>query len=279
MGIINKFIDLCDTLEKSMENLKIEEVFFPKNGGSDPNQRFNNFGAVKLNDNSIGIIFIGLSKKIKKNAQNFKKNTLKGSNPFNLLRSIKSGSLFKKILGFGVINAISQSFFRNVQFSFDFTTDSMGLLNLEEGDIAGMVGFFPPLIKRIKNKNIPLVVIEKKERLVQKHDNWEVTLDPSKLKECNKVLCTSSTLLNDSIDEILKYTKSADKLSIIGPTAGFIPDPLFKLNVNVIGGTYVSKPSLFMDLISQNKKWGPSTKKYCIQANNYPGVKKLLAGL
>lgn len=279
MNITKEFITLINTLKKDLKDSQINEVFFPIKGGSDPNQRFNNFGAIKLQDHSIGIIYIGLSENIKQKALNFNTDTLKGNSPFNIAKRIKSNDLFQKTLGFGAINAISQSLLNKVQYSFDFTTDSMGLLDLTKNDFVGMVGFFPPLIKRINKMNIPLIVIEKKEKLVQKHDNWEVTLDINKLKKCNKVLCTSTTVLNDSIDDILSYTESADKVSIIGPTAGFLPDPLFNRGVDVVGGTYVSDPELFMELKRQNKKWGPSTKKYCIQKNLYPGFKALLKQL
>ena len=69
-----------------------------------------------------------------------------------------------------------------------------------------------------------LIVIEKKANLVQKTNNWEVTLDPAQLEKCNKVLITSTTILNESIDDILKFCSQAEKISIIGPTAGFFPD-------------------------------------------------------
>lgn len=276
MSTITEFTELFNSIEERIKNCKIKEVIFPKKGGSDPNQRYNNFGAIRLEDNSVGIVYLGLSEETKKKAQEYNTTVLEGKNPFDLIKEINSNDLFKKILGFGALNAISQFIFNTVGYKFDFTTDSMGLLNLHEGDFVGMVGFFPPLIKRIKKVDIPLIVLEKKERLVQKHKNWEVTLKPSKLKNCNKVLCTSSTVLNNSLDDILKYANNAEKISIIGPTAGFLPDPLFERGVDVIGGTYVSNPALFMDLIRQNKKWGPSTRKYCIQAKTYPGSKSLL---
>jgi uncharacterized protein (DUF4213/DUF364 family) len=86
-------------------------------------------------------------------------------------------------------------------------------------------------------------------------------------------------VLNDSIDDILSYCQNAEKISMIGPTAGFLPDPLFERGVDVIGGTYVSNPSLFMERIQENRKWSNSTKKYCIQAKNYAGFRALIKEL
>jgi uncharacterized protein (DUF4213/DUF364 family) len=276
VSITEDFIELLNVLKENIRIPNISEIFFPTKGGSDPNQRFNNFGAVRLDDNSIGINYLGLSEDVKRRAQNFNTKTLEGGNPYSLAKRVKSDDLFHRTLAFGVINAISQYFFKICQYSLDFTTNSLGLLNLKPADSVGMVGFFPPLIKRIKKRGISLVVLEKKEHLLQKHENWEVTSDPQRLEECNKVLSTSSTVLNNSLDQILNHCKNAEMISIIGPTAGFIPDPLFKRGVNVLGGTYVSNPPLFTDLVSQNEKWGKSTKKYCIQADKYPGFRTLL---
>ncbi len=279
MSIIEDFIQLISSLERTFEVPKIEQIFFPSMEMNLADQNYNNFGAIKLQDDSIGIIYIGLNYDIKRKAQDYKTETLERINPYYLAKEVESKDLFRKTLAFGAINAICQSFLKQINYSFDFTTDSLGLLSLQEGDLVGMVGLFPPLLKRIEKMNIPLYIIEKKEHFVQKHKKWEVSLDPSLLNKCNKVLCTSTTVLNDSIDEILSHCQNAERISIIGPTAGFLPDPLFKRGIDVIGGTYVSYPSLFMERINQNKKWGNSTKKYCIQAKNYVGLTSLLKNL
>ena len=49
--------------------------------------------------------------------------------------------------------------------------------------------------------------------------NAAVSLDPARLRPCNKVLCTSTTILNNSLDEILSYCAPQAFVSIIGPTA------------------------------------------------------------
>jgi uncharacterized protein (DUF4213/DUF364 family) len=68
----------------------------------------------------------------------------------------------------------------------------------------------------------------------------------------------------------------AEMISIIGPTAGFLPDPLFSKNVDVLGGTHIGDADLFMDLINRNENWSPATEKYCIQKKSYPGFDDLI---
>jgi len=277
MSLISDFIRIIKKIDDAIEIPKIKEVFFPKKSHNSNTkiQSALNFGALRLEDGSIGIVFINLSEKIRRRAARYNSNSLIGSDPVELVEKF-SDDLFQKTLSLGAINAISQYIFKASGFNLDFTTNSLGLLDLNVEDKVGLVGFFPPLVKKIEKLGIPLIIIEKKEQFIKKTKNWEVTMDPKKLKGCTKILSTSTTVINDTVDEILHYSKNAFKISFIGPTGGFLPDPLFLKGVDVIGGTYVEDSSLFMNLMKQNKKWGPSTRKYCIKKEEYDNFQSLL---
>jgi len=276
MTLANEYIEIIKQIASAIDIPVIQKVFIPNQDEIEKNFRKSNFGAIELEDGTVGVVYSKLSPKFKEIGAITDITKFIGMNPIDLAKEFKSSENFQKTLGLGAINAISQYIFRKADFSLDFNTDSLGLLDLNRRDKPGMVGFFPPLVAQIKKMGLQLIIIEKRANLVQKTNNWEVTLDPTRLETCNKVLITSTTILNESIDEILKYCSQAEKISIIGPTAGFFPDPLFSRGINIVGGTYIHNPILFMELISENKRWGPSTKKYCIQKNNYPGITALL---
>ena len=50
-----------------------------------------------------------------------------------------------------------------------------------------------------------LIIIEKNDRLIHKFPNLPITLDVKKLSPCNKILCTGTTILNNSLDEVLAH--------------------------------------------------------------------------
>ena len=277
MSITSDYLEIIQKISKKITLPSIQDVFFPKiNTKKEFTSKKTNFGAIRLTDGSIGLVYLGLSPEIKELGANIDKSEFINKNPVYLAQKYGYSNNFEKTLGLVAINAISQYIFRHSNFPFDITTDSLGLLNITQGDSPGMVGFFRPLINHLKKMDIKIVIIEKKEHLVKKTENWEVTLDPSRLSECNKILITSTTVLNESIDEILKFCSQAEKISMIGPTAGFLPDPLFKRGLNIVGGSFISNSNLFMELIQKQERWGPSIKKYCIQQNTYPGYTSLL---
>ena len=276
MKIADDFISIMERVSKEIELPNISEILIPESFLNNGDFKKSNFGAIKLSDGTIGLIYLSLDPNFIQYAKNTDLLKFKGMNSYDLARNFKSSEVFLKTLGLGTINAISQHIFKRSNYKFDLTTDSLGLLNLNENDCVGMVGFFPPLVEQIERLNIPLTIIEKRESLVKKTEKWEVTLDGKCLKDCNKILITSTTILNETIDEILSYCVSAEKTSIIGPTAGFFPDPLFERGVDVVGGTYVEDSNMFSDLFLHNKRWSPATKKYCIKKKDYMGYEALL---
>jgi uncharacterized protein (DUF4213/DUF364 family) len=132
-----------------------------------------------------------------------------------------------------------------------------------------MVGLFPPLLKYVRNSGAELVIVEKNPQLVDSFPNLHMSLDVAELQHCNKVICTSTTLLNDTLDEVLRHCTAAEHISVLGPTAGYFPDPLFARGVHVLGGRLVNDGKQLLQLIAQQQRWGEATQKLCFQASEY----------
>ena len=108
--------------------------------------------------------------------------------------------------------------------------------------------------------------------LTTKFPNLPITMDATKLSICNKILCTSTTILNNSLDEVLAHCSPDAFVSIIGPTAGYFPDPLFARGVDVVGGRIVKNGELFLQLLAEKKRWGEATQRTCFQKKTYAGI-------
>jgi uncharacterized protein (DUF4213/DUF364 family) len=150
-------------------------------------------------------------------------------------------------------------------------------LNLVPGDRLGMIGFFGPLVDKCRESGVRLTVLELDETLVQREAGLEVTLDPGRLAGCDKIVSTSTVLLNGTLDDVLAQAAHAGTFVIVGPSAGCVPDPLFARGVSTVGGAQVTDPEAFMRVCSALEPWGGSTQKYYIQRGaSYPGFASLL---
>ncbi|MEJ2761583.1 MAG: DUF364 domain-containing protein, partial [Gammaproteobacteria bacterium] len=206
----------------------------------------------------------------------FSERDLAGRPSLELTELLKSVDDASRSLGMAATNAISQYVFKRAGYCPEAAADSMGSLALAGGDHLGMVGYFPSLVERLRDSGIRVTVIEKKSRFAGRDGNVTVSLDVDDLEACNKVLCTAATLLNDSIDEVLARTDGAEAVVVVGPTASFLPDPLFQRGVTAVGGTRILDAATAVAALRQDRGLGKVARRYLITRESYPGVETLL---
>lgn len=277
MVLSQEFLKLIHTFAEKFEIPSTERIFIPKQNSLHMDHKKSNFGALQLENGSTGIFFIGLDKTFHKSAKKVDLKAMIKTNPLSLVSKISSQDIFDRTIALGAINAISHFLFNQINFQFTYSENILTVMNIQPDDLIGMVGYFPPLVKRINNIGSQLIVVELKEELIKKTSNWEITLDKEKLRECNKIICTSTTIINNTLEDILEFTRDADLFALIGPTAGFLPDPVFKRKIDILGGSIVNNSQLFYDRIIQGERWGDSVSKFVIIKEKYPGIKKLIS--
>jgi hypothetical protein len=194
----------------------------------------------------------------------------------DLAQGLVAGDAGERSVALAAVNALSRHLLDRAAFTPDFATNSMGSLALGPGDRLGMVGFFPPLVRRAREQGVPLTVIELKSELVQESPGLTVTLDPARLAGCSEVVCTSTALLNDSLDALLAHARGCREFVLIGPSAGCVPDPLFARGVTALGGAWVTDPAAFMERAGRGEPWGDASRKFSLRREGWPGVDELL---
>jgi uncharacterized protein (DUF4213/DUF364 family) len=228
--------------------------------------------AIQLEDGATGISFVLLPDEKMEAYSALKPSDFVGKDPQGFALEFGDEDPVREMIGLASINAVCQHVMRASGYAVDSATDSLGLVSVSKGDRVGMVGLFSGMIPTIREAGGDLVVIEKNERLIEKYPELPITLDPSRLRACNKILCTSTTVLNNSLDEILSHCSPDAFVSVIGPTAGYFPDPLFARGVDVVGGRVVKDGAMFLKRLAERKRWGDATERTCFQKTTYAGV-------
>ena len=234
------------------------------------------FGVVVLADNSAGLYYAWLGDSQKGMNRRYQAEDYLGRSPLLLAQLFNSNDEADCSLGLAAINAITQSVFRRVNIVPQTAANSLGCLAIEEGDHVGMVGYFPSLVRKLEQQDVHLTIIEKKAHFLEMQGFFQVSDDPGQLAQCNKVLCTASTLLNNSIDEVLDCCNNAEKIAVIGPTASFFPDPLFQRNVDVVGGTLINDADLAIINLHKGAGLAESGSKYVLEKEKYRGILEVL---
>ncbi len=230
------------------------------------------FMALALESGAAGISYVAIPDEMDDRYRALQPDRFKGSRPEAHAADFGCGDPVRDMVGLAAINAICQHVMRSRDSVLDDKSDSLGLMQLRDGDRVGMVGLFRPLLKHLRHVDAELVILEKNQSLLNRHPELPITLDVTKLRDCTKVLCTGTTVLNNTLDEVLAHCTRAEHVAVLGPTAGYFPDPLFARNVDVLGGRYVCDGPLLMKRIAERKPWAEATRKLCFQRSRYSGV-------
>lgn len=235
------------------------------------------FCAIELDDGSLGLGFVLLGDTLAALRDGPLAAALPGRPALDLARDYARASGARRVLGFAAVNALTRHLFDRAAYVPPAAAGSIGELELGPGDRLGMIGLFPPLVPQVLATGAQLTVLELRADLAGARDGWQVTLDPAELDGCNKVLSTSTVLLNDTLDGLLARCRHARRFALIGPGAGCLPDPLFARGVTLLGGSWIVDAAAFKAAITAGQPWGRFTRKVALGREGYPGFEALLA--
>ncbi len=274
MGIADDYLALMQTVGERIALPAVARVHIARPGG-DPGKSCK-FGALVLADEAVGLTYTNLDDSTTVLQDRELSEALIGGSPLEAARLYAGAEAWQRVLGLAAINAISQHLFRISGFTPPAGGRTLQHLALRAGDHVGMVGYFPPLVAQVRQRGLALTVVELDEQwLASAVPGVEVTLDPARLGQCNKVVCTGTVLVNQTLDELLGHCRQAEQLSIVGPTLGCLPDPLFARGVTHAGGTGVVDYPGFIERWSAERPWRDTTRRYLLTPASYPGIDDL----
>jgi len=275
MSLVQEFHQVIRRIRETVDVPAIEEVLLPLQGRAEVKQ--DEFGFLILTDGSIGPFYTSLDGSLPLLRDFVSMGTYRQKDPIELALNMGDGGLATNTLALGAVNAISQCLMRLA--GFDPTTVTIeSALSAPTGSI-GMVGYFGPLIERYLDRGYRITLVEKKPGRVPAGLNIDVTTDPAALKGCGYIICTASTLINNTLEEILDSVSPGSIVNLMGPSASCLPDPLFARGVGLVGGILIDDPDCLRRAVKCGDSWGRCGRKYQLSAACYPGLESLLAGI
>ena len=245
---------------------------------ADPASIAGEFGAIELDDGSLGLSYVLLDDSTRRliaegGSPSF---GLEGADALAVARWFGEAPGPRRTIGFAAVNALTRCLFDRAGFVPPSSGDSIGMVAPQAGDHIGMIGLFPPLLKYIVTTGARLTVVELRGDLAGEREGYRVTTDREELATCNKVISTSTLLLNDTLDAVLAVCSKAESFALIGPGAGCLPDPLFARGVTLVGGTWITDREAFRAALATGSSWTAAARKTAIRRADYPGVEALL---
>ena len=213
------------------------------------------FGALVLADGSAGLYYAWLDEQQRGMGQRLPLSALLGRPALEVIGYYESDDTAERSLGLAVINAITHWCWRRWGYTPPDATDSFCGVRVSPGERVGFIGNFVPLVRRLREQGVDVAVVERKPHLWRVEPGLEITPDPTALTDCAVIFGTGTMCLNDSLDEMLGWCGQAREIVVIGPTAGFFPEPLFERGVTRVGGLQLTDAVTAVCRMRSQEKW------------------------
>ena len=148
-----------------------------------------------------------------------------------LLEKIKSEQPLERSMALALVNALNHENALKLPEDKD-NAILFKAFNLESNTNVAMVGYFGPLVKRLEGKKVPLEILDASRGLgdrkdfYQKLSNWADVL-----------LLTSTSILNNTTEEILSHLHKKAKTAMLGPSTPMVTGAFAHLPVHMLAGT------------------------------------------
>ncbi len=182
---------------------------------------------------------------------------LKGRKVSTILKDMSRGNLLKKAIGIATMNALSSACWEICppeEYVIKRGVDAFDGLELAEDAHVTVIGALVPVLKALKKRKKPFSILEK-DICTLKEDEQEFYVPPENadaaIRQADILVITGTTLINDTLEGILKNAKKNANVLVVGPTASMLPDAFFRRGVSSIGGIIVNKPDELLDVLAE----------------------------
>jgi len=152
----------------------------------------------------------------------------------DLLQKIAEDDPMVRTMALALINALNRR--RSLQMPEDPGNAILfNRFNILGGARVAMVGYFPPLVRLLESRKVPLAVIDDargigdKEDFYQKLHGWADVL-----------LMTATSIINQTTETILSHCRPGLKSILLGPTTPMVPEAFTHLPIHMLAGTAVT---------------------------------------
>ena len=274
MSISTEILAMASRLCAELSVPEIAGIYLPDLSAGDEFR--DEFGFVFLTDGSAAPFYVSLPGTLVHLHERYPNPEQARLSLSSCLEGLAGTSLPERALAVGAWNALSQFLIQRAGYRGP-PRGSAGGNQPRPGEQVGMVGYFCPIIDRLVEAGIEVLVIEQQPGRVPPRAHVELSEDLESLAQCRLVYCTASTLINDSLEQVLQCCANAEVVDLIGPTGSGLPDILFEHGIHAVGGVSFDDTAALREVLVRRESWVAVGNKYELTAANYPGFEALLA--
>ena len=190
----------------------------------------------------------------------------------------------RRALGVAAMNALAAlcwEYRPHADVVIEVGIDAFDAADIRPGEMVVVVGAFIPFLRELKRRRRPYLVLEQDPATLKPEElpfYRPAEQAPSVVPQADVLLVTGTTLLNDTLDDILAAARPHARKVVVGPTVGLVPDAYLRRGCDVLGGIQVTRSDEFLDILAEGGSgyhfFGKAAQKIVLRCRHQVGQGK-----
>lgn len=197
-----------------------------------------------------------------------------GRSAAEVLQDLYRPQDLRRALAIATLNALAETLWRRdgpPQGARVVPGDAFDALAIAPGDLVVLVGAFPPYMRALRRSAQPFHVLELDPATLKAEElPFYVPAEraPETVAQADVFITTGTTLVNGTLDGLLRHLPPGAQAAVVGPTATLWAAPFARRGVTVVGGTRVHDADTLLNLLAEGGSgyhfFGKSVERVCL---------------
>lgn len=197
---------------------------------------------VELNNGTMGVCFTPRSDS-ESCAHNPRAGTLAKKHILGLTELMLSANPLEKSVGIAAVNALSQIIMDHEPENYRFSDkDFLNLLPFGGQRLKiGMMGNIGPFVPFLLKHASCLTIVDDNPSFFPgfQESGYTISRNIEDIADVDVLIITGSSAVVGDFDQAIASAKSARFIGVVGPSAGWLPDPAFRRGVHAVAATKI----------------------------------------
>jgi uncharacterized protein len=182
---------------------------------------------------------------------------LRGRPALDLAREALGDNGIRRAVGIAAMNALADTCWRcrpHPDTELRFGIDAFDATEMRPSDRVVVVGAFVPFLRELKRRRQPYLVLEQ-DPATLKADELPFFRPAEEaarvVPDADVLLITGTTLINDTLEDLLRWAKPNARVTMVGPTVSLLPDAFLRRGADILGTIRITDPDAFLDMLAE----------------------------
>lgn len=186
----------------------------------------------------------------------FDPGKIQGMGMVKALSALSSSEPIKVAMAIATLNALSSTCWSQGwkdQYHINMNMDALDAVRLPDESSVAVIGAIVPVLRRLKRRGGTWWVIEQDPATLREDESPHYVPEERSeevLSRADILIITGVTLINRTLERILRSARPDAEIVVMGPTASMLPEPMFERGVRVVGGVWVRRPDELLEVLA-----------------------------